>query len=89
MKHMAEISKKTILLKSDYQLNGALTENYVLQQIKSLYDTKPKCYASTTTYEIDFIIQDGMNIIPIELKQVKALLQKASKNISKSINPKR
>ena len=49
-------------------LKEALTENYVLQQIKTLYDTEPKYYAPTSTNEIDFIVQDGMNIIPIEVK---------------------
>lgn len=49
-------------------LKGALTENYVLHQIKALYDTEPKYYAPTSTNEIDFIIQDGTNIIPIEVK---------------------
>lgn len=68
MKHMAAISNEAILLKSDYQFKGALTENYVLQQIKSLYDTVPKYYAPTATSEIDFIVQNGMDIIPIEVK---------------------
>lgn len=42
LKHMAAISNEAILLKADYQFKGALTENFVLQQIKDLYDTEPK-----------------------------------------------
>ena len=34
LKHMAGIDNSAILLKSDYQYKGALTENYVLQQLK-------------------------------------------------------
>ena len=34
LKHMAGIDNSAILLKSDYQFKGALTENYVLQQLK-------------------------------------------------------
>lgn len=68
LKHMAAISNEAILLKADYQFKGALTENFVLQQIKDLYDTEPKYFAPTSTSEIDFVVQDGMNIIPIEVK---------------------
>ena len=68
LKHMAGISNEAILLKSDYQFKGALTENYILQQLKDIYDTLPKYFAPTSANEIDFIVQDGIDIIPIEVK---------------------
>ena len=83
MKHMAAISNEAILLKSDYQFKGALTENYVLQQIKAIYDTEPKYYAPTSTNEIDFVVQDCMNIIPIEVKAGESVTSASFKNYIK------
>ena len=34
LKHMAGIDNSAILLKTDYQFKGPLTENYVLQQLR-------------------------------------------------------
>jgi hypothetical protein len=67
LKCMAGIDNSAILLKSDFQFKGALAENFVLQQIKSLYDVKPRYY-SNRYGEIDFVIQDGQNVIPVEVK---------------------
>ena len=87
MKHMASISNEAILLKSDYQFKGALTENYVLQQIKSLYDTEPKYYAPAATNEIDFIVQNGMDIIPIEVKAGESVTSSSFKNYLREHKP--
>ena len=89
MKHMAAISNEAILLKSDYQFKGALTENYVLQQIKAIYDTEPKYYAPTSTNEIDFVVQDGMNIIPIEVKAGESVTSTSFKNYIKEYKPEK
>ncbi|MBR6623838.1 MAG: ATP-binding protein [Ruminococcus sp.] len=89
MKHMAAISNEAILLKSDYQFKGALTENYVLQQIKAIYDTEPKYYAPTSTNEIDFVVQDGMDIIPIEVKAGESVTSASFKNYIKEYKPEK
>ena len=89
MKHMAAISNEAILLKSDYQFKGALTENYVLQQIKAIYDTEPKYYAPTSTNEIDFVVQDGMDIIPIEIKAGESVTSTSFKNYIKEYKPEK
>jgi hypothetical protein len=67
LKCMAGIDNGAILLKSDFQFKGALAENFVLQQIKPLYDVKPRYY-SNRYGEIDFVLQDGQEIIPVEVK---------------------
>lgn len=59
LKHMAGIDNSAILLKADYQFKGALTENYVLQQLKGQFSVEPRYY-STPREEIDFIVQHGM-----------------------------
>ncbi len=67
LKHMAGIDNSTILLKSDYQFKGPLTENYVLQQLRGQFETAPRYY-SDKTMEIDFVLQNGAEIIPVEVK---------------------
>jgi hypothetical protein len=68
LKHMAGIDNAAILLKSDYQFKGALTENYVLQQLQGLFDVAPRFYVEGRTGEVDFLLQQGAEIIPVEVK---------------------
>ena len=67
LKYMAGVDNSAILLKSDYQFKGPLTENYVLQQLKGQFDVAPRYY-STKNSEIDFILQNKTEIIPVEVK---------------------
>ncbi|MDR0489756.1 MAG: AAA family ATPase [Oscillospiraceae bacterium] len=67
LKHMAGIDNAAILLKSDYQFKGALTENFVLQQLQGQFDIGPRFFADGRG-EIDFLIQNGTEIIPVEVK---------------------
>ena len=67
LKHMAGIDNSAILLKADYQFKGPLTENYVLQQLCGQYDVAPHYY-SERSGEIDFVVQYGTTIIPVEAK---------------------
>ena len=67
LKHMAGIDNSAILPKSDYQFKGPLTENFVLQQLRGQFDVEPR-YFSAKNSEIDFVLQYGTEIIPIEAK---------------------
>lgn len=67
LKHMAGIDNGAILLKGDYQFKGPLTENYVLQQLRGQFEVEPRYY-SDKDRELDFVIQNGMEIIPVEVK---------------------
>lgn len=67
LKQMAGIDNGAILLKNDYQFKGPLTENYVLQQLKGQFDVEPRYYADKKS-EIDFVLQYGSEIIPVEAK---------------------
>ena len=70
------------------EFNGALTEQYVLQQLK----TKEKniFYWSTETSrsEIDFMIQSEENVIPIEVKSTINLQAKSLKFFREKFKPK-
>jgi len=68
---LSELDAKTILEGNDLfvEFKGALSEQYVLQQLVS--DTKytPYYYGSEKSrYEQDFLIQKNKDIIPIEVK---------------------
>lgn len=67
LKYMAGIDNSAILLKADYQFKGPLTENYVLQQLRGQFEIEPRYY-SDKAGEIDFVLQHGTEIIPIEAK---------------------
>lgn len=64
---MAGIDNSAILLKSDYQFKGPLNENYCLQQLRGEFEIDPR-YFSDKNHEIDFVLQYGAEIIPIEVK---------------------
>ena len=67
LKHMAGIDNSAILLKSDYLFKGQLAENFVLQQLRGQFDVGPRYYSDKSS-EIDFVLQVGTEIIPIEAK---------------------
>lgn len=48
------------------EFKGALTENYVLEQLTTIYDSIN--YFTFDNYEIDYLIQTKNEIIPIEVK---------------------
>lgn len=67
LKHMAGLDNSAILLKTDYQFKGPLTENFVLQQLRGQFEIEPRYYSDKNN-EIDFIVQNGTEIIPMEVK---------------------
>jgi len=67
LKYMAGVDNAAILLKSDYQFKGALTENYVLQQLRGQFSVDPRFFIEGRS-EIDFLLQNKTEIIPVEVK---------------------
>lgn len=67
LKQMAGIDNSAILLKTDYQFKGPLTENFILQQLRGQFEVEPR-YFSDKNSEIDFVLQYGTEIIPVEAK---------------------
>ena len=86
LKHMAGIDNAAILLKSDYQFKGALTENFVLQQLQGQFDVEPRFYADGRG-KIDFILQNGTEIIPVEVKSGEDKSAASFKSYIKSRKP--
>ncbi|MCD7797058.1 MAG: ATP-binding protein, partial [Clostridiales bacterium] len=80
LKHMAGIDNSAVLLKSDYQFKGALTENFVFQQIKGIFDVEPHYFSKDGKFEIDCIIQNKTEIIPVEIKGEESKKASSFKN---------
>ena len=60
------------------EYKGAFTENYVLQQLKSLPRTFVYYYSNdNSTLEIDFVVQHDAHVIPIEVKAAENLRAKS------------
>jgi predicted AAA+ superfamily ATPase len=87
LKHMSGASNEAILLKSDFQFKCPLTENFVLQQIKNIFDVEPKYFSLPGSSEIDFLLQNGMDIIPVEVKSGENIKAASFKNYLNKYSP--
>lgn len=67
LKTMAGISNDAVLLNKEFQFKGALTENFVLQQLKTVLDIEP-CFYADKNMELDFVVQLNDMLIPLEVK---------------------
>ncbi|GHS87532.1 ATPase [Synergistales bacterium] len=70
LRKMSRLPATALLGKSEVykEFKGALTENYVLCELVNLYGVSPFYWKSINTAEVDFIIQNEMDIVPIEVK---------------------
>ncbi|MDE6697076.1 MAG: ATP-binding protein [Muribaculaceae bacterium] len=50
------------------EFKGALTENMVAQALAAQLIQQPRYWVSNGTAEIDFLIQEGLSILPVEVK---------------------
>lgn len=81
---LTNLDVKTILEKTQIfeEFKGAIAEQYVYQQLRSLNYDMPIYYWSndTSRSEIDFVVQLDGYVIPIEVKAEKNLKAKSLKN---------
>ncbi|MDR0519147.1 MAG: ATP-binding protein [Clostridiales Family XIII bacterium] len=87
LKHMAGVDNAAILLKNDYQFKGPLTKNFVLQQLKGQFEVEPRFFADGRS-EVDFLIQNGMEVIPVEVKGGENKAAASFKSYIKNRRPK-
>lgn len=79
---MSELDMNSIIEGNEIfvEFKGALTEQYVLQQLISDTEYTPYYYSGDkSTYETDFLIQKGKGIVPIEVKAETNLRSKSLK----------
>ena len=75
LRKLAGVPAQIILSTSDLytEFRGAMTENYVLNElVKSAADTL-YYWSSGNMAEVDFVLQQGAEIIPIEVKSEKSV----------------
>lgn len=73
LRRMAKLDSRIIMEGNRLfeEFKGALTENFILNQLISVYNNEPNYYTFDRN-EIDFIIQTNNKIIPIEIKSGKS-----------------
>ena len=50
------------------EFKGAMAENMVLQSLVPQFEVMPRYWTSEATAEVDFLLQNGASIIPVEVK---------------------
>lgn len=90
LKCMAGVDNREIILKSNFQFKGALTENYVCQQLKTLEIDRLYYYTNDRgSSEVEFIIDVENMVIPIEVKAKENLKSKSLKSGREKYTPKK
>lgn len=87
---MTGLRQHTLLDGNDLfvEFKGALTEQYVCQQLKTMEDLDVYYYTNDRgTCEIDFIVDTGTRIIPIEVKAAVNLRAKSLKVYHEKFSP--
>lgn len=83
---------QTVLLDGDRLFNefkGALTEQYVLQQLKTVKELGTYYWTNDRgSAEIDFLLDTGTEVIPVEVKAEKNLKAKSLKTYCEKFKPK-
>lgn len=70
------------------EFKGALTEQYVCQQLKTIDDLNIYYYTNNRgSCEVDFVVDNGGSIIPIEVKAETNLKAKSLKTYRERFNP--
>lgn len=84
---MADLDAKTLLMGDEIfiEFKGALTEQYVCQQLYADLDAVPYYWsAESSSGEVDFVLQHAGQIIPLEVKAEENLNAKSLKSFVKS-----
>ena len=89
LRKLAGVPAQVIWSSSDIykEFRGAMTENYVLNElVKSATDTL-YYWSSGNMAEVDFVLQQGAEIIPIEVKSEKSVKSRSLAEYRKKYNP--
>lgn len=87
---MSRLNPQTLLEGNNLfeEFKGALTEQYVFQQLKGIKDLDTYYWANDRgNSEIDFVIDNGYNIVPIEVKAETNLKAKSLKTYKEMFSP--
>ena len=88
---MAGLRQRTLLDGNNLfvEFKGALTEQYVCQQLKTIEDLEIYYYTNDRgSCEVDFVVDTGEQIIPVEVKAEVNLKAKSLKTYYERFSPK-
>lgn len=88
---MTGLRQQTLLEGNDLfvEFKGALTEQYVCQQLKTIEDLKLYYYTNDRgSCEIDFVVDTGEQIVPVEVKAETNLKAKSLKTYQEKFEPR-
>lgn len=69
------------------EFKGSMTENYVLCELLSSGTETPYYWSSGNTAEVDFVVQSGAHIVPIEVKSEKNIRARSLAEYRKKYEP--
>lgn len=69
------------------EFKGSMTENYVLCELLKSVDDTAYYWSSGNTAEVDFIIQSGTEIVPIEVKSERSVKARSLAEYRKNMHP--
>ena len=87
---MAGLRQRTLLDGNDLfvEFKGALTEQYVCQQLKTIQDLDVYYYTNNRgSCEVDFVVDTGELIVPVEVKAEVNLRAKSLKTYQEKFSP--
>ena len=73
---------------NDKEFKGSLTENYVLCELVKSVDETLYYWSSGNTAEVDFILQSGSEIVPVEVKSERNVKARSLAEYRKKYMPK-
>ncbi len=69
------------------EFKGALTENFVLNELTKSTDEDAYYWTSNNSAEVDFVMQCGINIVPVEVKSEKNVKARSLAEYRKKYKP--
>lgn len=71
------------------EFKGALTEQFALQELRTIFGQNVYYWTSGNSAEVDFVVAEGTNIIPIEVKASINVHAKSLKVYNQKYTPKK
>lgn len=89
LRKLAEIPAASILVNPDIfrEYRGRLAENFVLQQMVAMQLSPIHYWTSGNLAEVDFVIQDATEILPVEVKSGLNVKAKSLKSYREKYHP--
>ena len=90
LRRMADLAPNIFVTEvSNYkEFKGAIAENYVLQSLVAQFGKEPYYWTYKTSAEIDFLMQVGLDAIPIEVKSGETVTGSSLKFYDAKYSPK-